>query len=218
MHTYPKGREGSLKKPLSSDIGRSTYQIAPPWVHNKHHLLSGCGSFKFKLDQLTSVSFLVIRKFVQLGEWGRNPYPSAVLFEVPTHKSLPEGDRTFLPCAKNGFQQLLAKCTLKSSLQQSTKYGTTWRPNRIAAQSSRAMTTKDNLQWWCLLCLASQPASFPKFSQLAKIQHILEGVGHKDVIKILGSSAAFSSWSNRSLFSTVTEMEKTEHDKTEENN
>lgn len=66
MHTYPKGREGSLKKPLSSDIGRSTYQIAPPWVPNKHHQMSGCGSFKFKLDQLTSVSFLAIRKFVQL--------------------------------------------------------------------------------------------------------------------------------------------------------
>lgn len=30
-------REGSLKKPLSSDIGRSTYQIVPLWVHNKHH-------------------------------------------------------------------------------------------------------------------------------------------------------------------------------------
>lgn len=35
------------------------------------------------------------------------------------------------------------------------------------------------------LCLASQSASSPKFSQLAKIQHILVGVGHKDVIKIL---------------------------------
>lgn len=58
----------------------------------------------------------------------------------------------------------------------------------------------------------------PKFSQPAKIQHILVGVGHKDVIKILGSSAAFSSWSNRSLFSTVTEMEKTEDDQTEKNN
>lgn len=80
------------------------------------------------------------------------------------------------------------------------------------------MTTKDNLQWWCLSCLASQSASFPKFSQLAKIQHILIGVGHKDVIKILRSSAAFSSWSNRSLFSTVTEMEKIEEDQTGENN
>lgn len=47
--------------------------------------MSGCGSFKFKLDQLTSVSFLAIRKFVQLGEWGRNPHSSAVLFEVPIH-------------------------------------------------------------------------------------------------------------------------------------
>lgn len=80
------------------------------------------------------------------------------------------------------------------------------------------MTTKDNLQWWYLLCLASQSASSPKFSQKPKIQHILKGIGHKDVIKILGSSAAFSSWSNRSLFSTVTEMEKTEDDQTEENN
>lgn len=61
-------REGSLKKPLSSDIGKSTYQIVPPWVHNKHHQMSECGSFKFKLDQLTSVSFLAIRKFVQLRE------------------------------------------------------------------------------------------------------------------------------------------------------
>lgn len=77
--------EGSLKKPLSSDIGRSTHQIAPPWVHNKHHQMSGCGTFKFKLDQLTSVSFLAVRKFVQLREWGRNPHPFAVLFEVPTH-------------------------------------------------------------------------------------------------------------------------------------
>lgn len=80
------------------------------------------------------------------------------------------------------------------------------------------MATKDNLQWWCLLCLASQSANFPKFSQPAKIQHVLTGAGHKDVIKILGSSAAFSSWSNRSLFSTVTEMEKTEEDQTEEKN
>lgn len=80
------------------------------------------------------------------------------------------------------------------------------------------MTTKDKLQWWCLLCLASQSANSPKFSQPAKIQHILVGVGHKDVIKVLGSSAAFSSWSNRSLFSTVIEMEKTEDDQTEENN
>lgn len=125
-------REGSSKKPLSSDIEKSTYQIAPPWVHSKHHQMSGCGSFKFKLDQLTSVSFLAIRKFVQLGEWGRNPHPSAVLFEVPTHSPFLRVT-PFLPRAKNGFQQLLAKCTLKSSIQQSTKYGTTWRANGIAA-------------------------------------------------------------------------------------
>lgn len=66
--------------------------------------------------------------------------------------------------------------------------------------------------------MASQSVSFPEFFQLAKIQHILRGVRHKDGIKILGSSAAFSSWSNRSLFSTVTEMEKIEEDQTEEIN
>lgn len=62
MHTYPKGE--ILRKPLSSDSGRRTYQIAPPRVHNEHHQAPACGSFKFKLHQFTSVSFLAIRKNV----------------------------------------------------------------------------------------------------------------------------------------------------------
>lgn len=83
-HTHPNG-VGKFEIATFSDTGSPTYQIAPPWVCNKHHQMSGCDSFKFKLDQLTSVSVLVIRKFVQLREWDRNPHPSTVLYEVSSH-------------------------------------------------------------------------------------------------------------------------------------
>lgn len=78
------------------------------------------------------------------------------------------------------------------------------RSYRIAAWSSRAMT-----RTICndVVSLFGQPVFwFSQIPSTRKMKCILAGIAHKDAIKILGSSAASRGWSNRSLFSTITEM------------
>lgn len=63
--------------------------------------MSGCGSFKFKLDQFNfSFLLLTIRKSVQLEEWSWNPPFCGSVCSTQT-QSLSEGKTPFLPHAKN---------------------------------------------------------------------------------------------------------------------